>query len=232
VGPSLSQPKSTSWWLLYRIAGVSALLMVAMSLLQVFVFIVAPPPETVLEAFATFERSAGLGLLSLDLSYLAVNALVLVLFPAVCITLKEVNRSIALIAGVFGITGAISFFNSNVAFGMLTLFRRYTASVTAEAASAYLAAGESMMAVCSGTAFHMHYVLGSVAMLLISVLMLRSPYYGKAVAVIGIVTNVVAFGFYVPGIGVYVSSASALGYVVWLVIVGITLLRTQQHDDE
>jgi hypothetical protein len=90
----------------------------------------------------------------------------------------------------------------------------------------FLAAGEAMLAIFNGTAFQMHYVLGSVALLISSVVMLRSNVFSKATAYVGIIANVLAFGLYVPKIGVYLSIISVMPfYVIWYILIARRLFQ-------
>jgi hypothetical protein len=55
--------------------------------------------------------------------------------------------------------------------------------------------------------------------------MLRSDIFSKATAYVGIVSNVVVFGLYVPVIGVYLSMLSVVGYFVWYILIARRLFR-------
>ncbi len=68
-----------------------------------------------------------------------------------------------------------------------------------------------MMGPYKGTPYHIHYILGSLSLIILSFLMFRIPHYGPALAWLGIITNVMALGLYIPKIGVYLSAFSALG---------------------
>ena len=197
---------------------------------QIVLFIASPPPATVAGFFSRFEQSTLLGLLSLDLLYLLSNALNLLLVPALCVSQRRVDKSLALIAFVLGITGSAMLFVSNVAFDMLHLYGQYAAATTEAQRALFLAAGEPLLAIYQGTAYHMHYILGSLALLLIAVVMLRSRAYSRATAIIGIVTNIIAFGLYVPVVGAYISAFSAIGYGIWFVLVGVAFLRIPRGE--
>ncbi|GAG84044.1 unnamed protein product [marine sediment metagenome] len=65
----------------------------------------------------------------------------------------------------------------------------------------------------------MHYVLGALALLMISYVMLRSDVFSKTTAYLGILANVLAFGLYVPNIGIYLSILSVFPFLtVWLLL--------------
>jgi hypothetical protein len=83
----------------------------------------------------------------------------------------------------------------------------------------FLAAGEAMLAVFNGTAFQLHYVLGSVSLLMISVVMLRSDIFSKPTAYVGMVASVTGLGLYVPTIGVSISILSVVGLWIWYTLI-------------
>jgi hypothetical protein len=53
----------------------------------------------------------------------------------------------------------------------------------------------------------------------------RSAHFSRFTAYVGIVANVVAFGLYVPGIGVALSAISGIGYLIWFVLIIRKLLQ-------
>ena len=57
----------SGWHTLFQCAGISALTVVALIPVQALVYIVWPPPSTVLEYFSVFEHNPLLGFLDLDL---------------------------------------------------------------------------------------------------------------------------------------------------------------------
>ena len=81
-----------------------------------------------------------------------------------------------------------------------------------------------MLAHFHGMAYHVHYVLGSASLLISSFLMLRSELLSKATAYVGIASNIVVFGLYVPEIGAYLSMLSVVGYVIWYILIARRLI--------
>jgi hypothetical protein len=76
-----------------------------------------------------------------------------------------------------------------------------------------------------GMAYHAHYILGSASLLISSTLMLRSNTFSKATAYVGIVTNIVVFGLYVPVVGVWISMLSVVGYLIWYILIAHKLIQ-------
>jgi hypothetical protein len=76
---------------------------------------------------------------------------------------------------------------------MLSLSNQYTAATTDTERYTFLAAGQAMLVTWQGTAFDISYILGAIALLTVSYVMLRSYLFSKASAIVGIVTSVLMF---------------------------------------
>src|SRR6185503_20260099 len=96
------------------------------------------------------------------------------------------------------------------AFEMFSLSSQYAAATTDAQRSLFVASGQAMLAIYQGTAFDVSYVLLAIAPLIISAVMLRSNSFGKVTASVGIVANILAGGFFVPTIGVFLSLISVV----------------------
>ena len=76
-----------------------------------------------------------------------------------------------------------------------------------------------MLAIYQGTAFQVSYVIGSIAPILISIVMLQSDVFNKVTGYAGIIANVLAFGLYVQGIGIFLAIVSAIVLMVWNLLI-------------
>lgn len=75
------------------------------------------------------------------------------------------------------------------------------------------------------TAFHTAYLVGSIAGITIGAGMMRSATFGKPTAYLGILSNAVGLGPYLPVVGVYVSAFAVLLLEVWYVLLARGMLR-------
>ena len=111
---------------------------------------------------------------------------------------------------------------------MLVLSNGYTAAGTDAARAAYVAAGQAMLAAYVGTGYHVSLIVGGVALLLISAVMLRSRMFGTVAPWAGIIGNGLALGLYLPAIGMLLLIGSVLPLFVWQVLVGRRLLQLER----
>ncbi len=218
-------PAEGEWSLLYKAGAAGALLTMVFIPIQILVFFLYPLPDTVTGWFSLFQNNRLAGLLDLDLLLVADQVLGMLVFLALYVALRRLNQSLMAIGLVFGFTSFILFIASNPAFAMLTLSDRYAAAATDAQKSLVLAAGEGAMSIWQGTSFQVSYVIGSVAAILISLVMLRSGAFSKTTAYLGVVANVIALGLYVPKIGVYISIFSVLFLWVWYALIARGFLR-------
>lgn len=207
------------WHWLFRVAGMSALVTAMFIVVQMIVFILWPPPSTAIDYFNLFQDNALLGFLALDLLYVIDNILLIPILLALYVALRRTNESFMVIGAAFGFIGIAALFASNPAANMHFLSGQYVAATADAQRSLLLAAGEAMLAVYSGTAYHVSLILGSVALVIISVVMLQSKIFSKATAYMGILANVLALGLYVPKVGIYILFFSVVFLLVWYILI-------------
>jgi hypothetical protein len=216
------------WNWLYKVASIAALITAVLIMVQMIVFILWPPPSTAIDYFNLFQDNALLGLLALDLLYVIDNVLLIPILLALYVALRKTNESFMIIGAALGFVGIAALFASNTAVNMHFLSGQYAAAATDAQRSLFLAAGEAMLAVYFGTAYHMYMILGSVALVIISIVMLQSKIFSKATAYMGILANALALGLYVPKIGIYILLFSVVFLLVWYILITRRLFQLGQ----
>jgi len=219
------------WSLLYKVAGTAALITVLFIPIQIIVFIVWPPPGydptpgTVTGWFTLLHNRRLLGLVDLDLLLIADEVLAVPILLALYVALRRAGESVMALATALGFVALAAFFASNTTFSMLSLSGQYAAATTDSQRSLYVAAGQAMMALYSGTAFQVSYMLGSVTTVMTSAVMFRSKTFGKATAYVGIAASVIGLGLYVPKIGIYLSVGSVPFWAIWNILIARRLFQ-------
>ena len=210
---------------LYRIGGITSSLLVVVTVLHSSVFFLVGLPTTVPDWFALFERSALSGLLAFELLMVAYVILSVPVVLALYVVLRRSSPSLMIVFVALGLIGTVAFIASRPAFEMLSLSHGYSAATTDAQRAAYLAAGESTIAVFHGTAFWVSYILGSIGGLVVSAAILRSAVFSKATAYLRIASSVLDFGLFVPTIGLFIALFSVFCLLAFNVLVARQLLR-------
>ena len=206
------------WRDLYRIAGIAAIiseLVIILGIVTYPIFPFAPGNKSTGEIFLMLQSNPLGGLISLDLFLFIGNLFSITLFLALYVSLKPVNEAYALIALVLGLIGVVLLIPSRPLAELYTLSGLYVSATTATAKSQYLASGDTLLTLFNGINWFMNTLLGAISLLISSLLMLRSNVYSKATGYVGIVTNAVTCGFFIPGIGVFLLFLSLPGYMMW-----------------
>ena len=118
----------------------------------------------------------------------------------------------ALIALVLGLFAAVLIIPARPIFELLSLSDLYTIAISDANKDQYLLAGEALLAHFDGTAFKVNTFLGGFSLLISSILMVRSNFFSKSTAYVGIATNLAVCGFFLPGIGTALLFLSVPGY--------------------
>jgi len=219
-----------AWHDLYRIAGWAAAISAVFFPIQIAVFILVPPPgfepsaANALSWLTFFASSRFLALLDLDILIIVDEVLAVPILLALYVALRRVNLSLATLGLAFGLLGVGAYLASSPTLSMLALSDQYAAAATEASRSAALASAQVLLANYQGTAFHAFYVLGSLAPILLCVVMLRSQAFSRWIAIVGIIANVVALGLYIPVVGVVISIFSVVLLEVWNILLARRLL--------
>ena len=210
------------WKELYKMAGIAAIVsevVILLGLISYFIWPYAPGVKSTESIFQLLQSDPFGGLVSLDFFLFAGNLFSILLYLALYVSLEEVNRSYALAALVVGLIAVILLIPSRPLVEMLNPKNAgavVDANATGEAAKAqYLATGDTLLATFNGTGWFMNTLLGGISLLASSILMVRSRIYSKATAIVGIITNAVVCGFFIPGLGTFLLFLSLPGYMIW-----------------
>lgn len=217
---------SSTWKDLFRIGGVAALTIVAFMVIQMVIFFLWPPQSTVIGWFVLFHNNALVGLLDMDLLLIVDYILMIVVFLALWAALRRFSESFMAIALILQLVAIATYFASAAAFEMLSLSNQYYATTINAEKSMLLAAGYAALATWQGTAFNVSYILSAIALMIVSIMMLRSHIFSRVTAYTGISASVFML---IPSsagtIGLFFSLISLAPTAIWLVLTARQLLR-------
>ncbi|HOI84752.1 MAG TPA: DUF4386 family protein [Acholeplasmataceae bacterium] len=207
---------------LYRVAQFLALTMLILIPLQIVIYVIAPPPDTVKGFFELYQQNPFLGLLSLDFLYLFNNMIIVIIYLALFVLLYREKPITVLLALILGLIGIACYYPSNPAFEMLTLSNQYFQALP-EQQTIYLAAGEALMAGYTGTTFDVYYVLSTICLLLFAYALIKSHKFKKSVGLWGLASG---FFMIVPSsAGVLGMIFSLLSLIPWVVFIALLMIN-------
>lgn len=241
------QTIDASWKALFYVGGIAALLAVlifrrnfGVELLTFngFGFFNVPevPPIIARDWFVLLQNNWFVGLSVFGLFDLVNYALVGLIFLALYGALKKTNKSVMIVATLFGFVGIAIYIATNQAFSMLTLSHRYAEAMTEIQQAMYLAAGEALLAnfnpgtIEQGTGYYFSLLLVLLAGLLISIVMLQSAVFNKATAYVGILANAIGLGYFLALVFAkeilwLPPSLSAPFRMAWYILIAIHLFK-------
>ena len=229
------EPADSRWNWLFKLGGGAALLTVGLLPIQIIVFIAWPPPgfqptsNTVIGYFTLLHNHKLLGLIDLDFLLIVDQVLAIPIVLALYVVLRRASESFMLLATTLSMVAITTHLASNTNFSMLSLSDQYVAGPTDAERTLLVAAGVAMMAVYIGTAFRVSYILGSIAMIVVAAVMLKSNIFSRFIAWVGILASVIGLGLYVPKIGFYLAFLSIPFMATWDILIARRLFQLG-HD--
>ena len=207
---------------LFKLTNFLIIIMLLIIPLQIIIFSLYPPPNTVEGFFELYKSNVFLGLLSLDFLYLINNTIMIILYLSLFVALYKDSPLTVLIAFILGIVGLVCYYGSNPSFEILNLSRKFfDANINEQII--YIAAGETLLAGYSGTSFNVYYVLNTICLLMFSYTLIKSPIFKKSVGYWAL-----ASGFFM----IIPSSAGTIGLIFsllslipWIVFIGLLRLE-------
>ena len=218
-----------SWRGLYRVGAVSAAIYVLMIIIPLVLISVVPiPPVAGGAALLEYIAAHKLVYIIEYVSFVGLGLPAIIVFLALYLALKDIDKNYALLGGTIGIASEIIAlaYNSSPASlhgGLLILSDQYAMSTSVAERTALATAAEGLMAIAN--ALSAAGILTALGILLCSMAMLKGifaksvAYLGLATGAIGIVSetlrNEIGFGYIVFG----------LMLPLWFITVGWSLYR-------
>ncbi len=221
----------TTWNTLYRLGGIAPLITLACYLTQLAAILLGGEyPVDAAGWTALFQRSRILGLLYINALDTLSIAILGVLFIALYAALRRASESLTAVAGFFALLGVPVFIIPRVLMLSLLPFVLQSGAV---AAGARPAAVETAMAIMNSIGIATPQTAGffflAVSGTILSVVMLRSGIFGKAVAWLGILAGILTLAGGIWAV-LGLPAAAALGmihgmlWLAWWLLAGRGLL--------
>lgn len=221
------------WKDLYRLGGIVCYVLLVLLMAGVAAFFIWPyqPGSASTEAIlAMLQQDVLGGLFSLDLFMLVTVPVTLILYLAIYVATKEVNESYALIAFVLVLVAVPLLMTTKPLAELVFLSGRYAAAADEAARIQYLGAGEALIALSNGTAWMAFSILSNISTLISTVLMLRSRFFGRTTAILGIVLAISGGAIVLPVIGPLLGLVGTIASPVWLVLLARDFFRMHRQS--
>ncbi len=226
-------PENLDLGLSCRLAGIAAFILLVYTLATIVqMLVLGGPPTTAGEAFSVLQKNKLVGLLRLDLPTVFAIPLYYILFLGLYASLQKANRAASILFTTLGFAGVTLVLATPTALSMLSLSEKFTSATTEAMRAQYLAAGEAILSsdIWHGTGAIIGGILGEVAWLIASVVMLRSKIFTKPTAYLGILIHSfdlahILLGLFVPTVGVFCMFVAGPLYPIWFFLVGRRLLQ-------
>jgi hypothetical protein len=219
---------------LFRVGGAAALIAVLFAIIQgvingAGVAASIPVPSTVEEWFALLQSNRLFGLAALTFFEVPSFAFIVPVFLALYVALRQANRSFMTVATSVGIIGITIFLATNSALSLSLLSDQYAAATTDAQRLALLGAGQAVLTTYQVTGIDVGVFLVSIAILMVSAVMLQSNSFNKVTGYMGILDGIIALAYYptstVTSASIYVLIVSGVLLILWLILVGRRLFE-------
>jgi hypothetical protein len=223
---------------LYQLAGASALILLAYSLVTMVVMVVfGGQPQTAQLAFSMLQTNRLVGFLRLDGLTILVMPLYYLLFFSLYTVLKDSNGIFAGLASLLVFGGLTLFLATPSVFLWLALSDKFATATDPAQKAQLLAAGEAILAsnLWHGSGAILGGILLQTGALVISLVMLGSLAFGKLTTWLGIVM----FGldlahlltaFFFPAGGVILMAVAGTLYLAWFPLLARDFFRLAKKN--
>ncbi len=247
---SNSQWSDSNWKSIYKIAGAAALIIGVVFRrnisAEIVLFSTQKNPDTIFDWFDLLNSNRLLGLAYLNIFDIVNYMGVVLIFIALYISMRHINKSLTTIAAVFGSIGITIYFSSNTALSMLTLSDQYAAATMESQKTMLTAAGQAVMALNRfsnpgghpGSGGYLSLFFIALAGLLYSIVMLRSVIFTGWTAYIGILANTLDLIYclsylFVSGtlarvLAVLFIPIAGLLFMIWHIMIGLKFVSNSQ----
>jgi len=219
------------WKTLYRIGAIAPLVTMAAYVSEIVLVDWEAFPTTTHEWYQLFEQSRPLAFFYLNGLDMFSIALLGPMFLALCVALRRQNVSWVVVVGFFASLGIGVFVALRAPMlALLPLSDRYAAAVTEAEQTLLLTVGEALGAPWQATFQTVGFLFIALAVLILSLVMVRSPRFAKVTSYVGIGAGALVVAdfvclFLLPSLADPLMYAGMLFWFVWWIMVSVGLFR-------
>lgn len=188
-----ASPPDPSWRSLYRLGALSAVAFVVMVIVPVFLVFAAPLPPAQGRALLEYIATHKALYLTELVAFVGLGVPALVVFLAVAVALRAVDRSLAAIGGLFGVASevialALGSSPQSLHGGLVVLSDAYAVAATDADRAALVGASEALIAATNAVSWA--GILTAAGILVLSWVM-RQAQFGRVLPILGVVTGAI-----------------------------------------
>jgi hypothetical protein len=192
-------------------------------------------PQFAVDRFMQLQEDTWFGMYNLDLLNLVVSVIMIPVFLALWLALKNEDSPFALLALIIFIIGTSVFIANNPGLSMLDISRKYNTATVEDQSVLFAAAGEAILAkgIHGGTGVFPGFFLITLSEMILSIVMLRTRIFSKATGYTGIAGTILLMVYLV--LVTFVPSAKQSAMIIvapggilslaWMVLFALKLIR-------
>lgn len=192
-----TETTSSGWQSLYKFAGMAALLVVFVAMLDIGLAISGGPARenstiSTLEWFTLFQTKPFSAFSNLGLMNIIYQIAAIPLYLALCHIHRKGSQAFAILAFIFFCIGAAVYFSSNTVFSLFALSHQYALAITEPQKAALLAAGDAALAQGADLTpgVFLGFFLSELAGIGMALVLLRDGIFGRVTAWLGLLAMI------------------------------------------
>jgi hypothetical protein len=212
----------------YCLGGIASIVIavsVAFAIAAYFIWPYKGNTTSIESIFTLLQTDRLGGLISLDILMLLIAPINILMFLAIYTALRRVDEPMALVALVLALIAVVLVIVCRPLIELSVLSDHYAAATDPTEKLRYLTAGEVLRSSLDGTAWMMQTAFFMLAGLINCLLMLRTTFFSKSTAWLGIVISAIGLGFFLHTIGLLFLFLNTLGSVPWCFLLARDLFQ-------
>jgi hypothetical protein len=221
----------SNWKPIYKAGGISLFIFILYAIATMIIMpTIGAQPDTVHECFDLLENNRIIGLIRLDILTVIFLPLYFIIYFAIYGIIKNTNKPLSQFWTILLFAGVILFLATPSAYSLIPLSDRYFSTQDIEIRNQLVAAAEALRAsdMWHMTGSVMGSILTQIAGIGISILMIKTPYLGKKIGLLGIITHgldLTHFFAYVFGFDLISTILIAIAGILYFPLYGILGFR-------
>jgi len=214
------------------IAAIATCALVAAAVGLYFIWPYSPDRLSAAEILVFLARDPFGALVSLDVLMLAIAPVNMLVFISLFAALYRTNTALAVTALACGVLAFACLVVCRPVAELFALSRSYASAISDSEKKGIAFVAEGLLAYFKGTGWFIQTVLYPIAGIIFAILMRRSPAFSKADSAVGVIISALAFGFFIPKLGMLLLFANTIGSIPWYIMVGRRLAIMSKNIDK